>query len=113
MISIPFVLQTPRLSSLLAIHLRQQIKAKVKTGGNAFPTREQEQIGLRHHQTNPSRNQSRTPRITKKQKVKMTPGPMLHDKGNKGMHAGYRDKEEKKERLNPLNSFILPINTTQ
>lgn len=30
MISIPFVLQTPRLSSLLAIHLRQQIKVKVK-----------------------------------------------------------------------------------
>jgi hypothetical protein len=52
MISIPFVLQTPRLSSLLAIHLRQQIKAKakVKTGENAFPT-EQEQRSLRHHRT--------------------------------------------------------------
>jgi hypothetical protein len=53
MISIPFVLQTPRLSSLFAIHLRQQIKAKVKTGENAFPTRSK-QKGLRHLQTKPS-----------------------------------------------------------
>jgi hypothetical protein len=73
-----------------------QGRAKVKTGENAFPTRSR----ANRPQTPPNQTLEKPVQVqnaenNQETKVKMTPGPMLHDKGNKGRHAGYGNKEER------------------